>query len=208
VPNVLIVNGSLGGSTGNTAELLALAEEELAGQATVSHLELVRDPTLARVLEAAASADAFLFGTGTYWDSWGSPLQRFFEMTAHTEGMDYWFGKPAGVIVTAHAVGSKSVLSRLFGVLNVYGMLIPPLAGLAYTWANDTALASAADHLRRELWTPADVEVICHNLIEAIEGGRNWRRWPTCEGKSGDKWLFTYSDRAASESPNRPSAPA
>jgi len=195
VPHILIVNGSLGGNTGNTAELLALAEEWLTPEATVSHLELCREPTLDRILEEVSKADAFIFGTGTYWDSWGSPLQRFLEMTAHTEGMDYWFGKPVGVIVTAHAVGSKSVLSRLLGVLNVYGMMIPPLAGLAYTWANDAALVSAPDHLQRELWTPKDVEVVTHNLLEMLKGGKDWMSWPTCEGKSGDKWLFAYSQR-------------
>lgn len=195
MPNVLIVNGSLGGNTGNTAELLALAEERLADKVTVTHLELLREPTLDRILEAASRADAFLFGTGTYWDSWGSPLQRFLEMTAHTEGMPYWFGKPVGVIVTAHAVGSKSVLSRLLGVLNVYGMMIPPLAGLAYTWVNEAALATAPEHLQRELWTPNDIEVVCHNLLEMLEGGHDWKSWPTCEGKSGEKWLFTYSNR-------------
>lgn len=192
---MLIVNGSLGGNSGNTAELLAIAEEKLGEKATTSHLELLREPTLDRMLEAAAKADAFLFGTGTYWDSWGSPLQRFLEMTAHTEGMHYWFGKPVGVIVTAHAVGSKSVLSRLLGVLNVYGMMIPPLAGLAYTWVNDTALGTASEHLQRELWTPNDVEVVCHNLLEMVTGGHDWLSWPTCEGKSGEKWLFTYTSR-------------
>jgi hypothetical protein len=109
--------------------------------------------------------------------------------------MPYWFGKPVGVIVTAHAVGAKSVLSRLLGVLNVYGMLIPPLAGLAYTWANEAALPSAPEHLQREMWTPNDVEVVCHNLLEALNGGKDWMSWPTCEGRSGEKWLYVYSGR-------------
>lgn len=193
MPHVLIINGSLGGSTGNTAELLALAEERLVRQGTVTTLELVREPSMDRILEECSRADGFLFGTGTYWDSWGSPLQRFLEMTAHTEGMPYWFGKPVGAIVTAHAVGAKSVLSRLFGVLNVYGMLIPPLAGLTYTWANDVALANSPEHLSHELWTTNDVEVICHNLLEALRGGTEWHTWPTCEGRSSEKWLHVYS---------------
>lgn len=196
--NVLIVNGSLGGSLGNTAELLALAEERLGKEATVSTLELIREPSLDRILDACSQADAFIFGTGTYWDSWGSPLQRFLEMTAHTEAMDYWLGKPAGVIVTAHAVGAKSVLSRLMGVLNVYGMVLPPMAGLAYTWANEVALATAPEHLVREMWTPQDVDVICHNLLEVLRGGKDWHCWPTCEGKHGEKWLHVYSERIES----------
>lgn len=193
---VLIVNGSLGGAQGNTAELLALAEEALAPQAEIAHLELVREPSLERILREAECADGFLFGTGTYWDSWGSPLQRFFEITAATEGDPVWRGKPAGAVVTAHAVGAKGVLSRLLGVLNVYGMLIPPFAGLTYTYASHVALPHAPEHLARELWTPDDVAVVCHNLLEAIRGGRDWRAWPSNSGLSDLKWLDVYSRRA------------
>jgi hypothetical protein len=76
--HVLLINGSLGGNTGNTAELMALAEERLSKDVTVTHLELCREPSMDRILEEVSKADAFIFGTGTYWDSWGSPLQRFF----------------------------------------------------------------------------------------------------------------------------------
>jgi len=195
--NVLIVNGSLGGSAGNTAELLAIAEERLQKEVTVSYLELAREPTMDRILDAIAKADGFLFGTGTYWDSWGSPLQRFLEVTAHTEGQSYWVGKPACAIVTAHAVGAKGVLTRLLGVMNVYGTLIPPFAGFSYTFVADTALPHASDHLRNGLWTADDTDVVCHNLLEALKGGRNWKQWPTNEGRYGDKWLNVYSDRFA-----------
>lgn len=190
---ILIVNGSLGGSTGNTAELLAIAEEKLSREVAVTHLELIREPTMDRIEAAIRQADGFLFGTGTYWDSWGSPMQRFLEMTAHTEGSELWTGKPAAVIVTAHAVGAKSVLSRLIGVLNVFGMAIPPFAGFAYSYVNHVALPVAPAHLRNELWTPADVEVVCHNLLEALRGGQDWMCWPTNEGRSGEKWLDVYS---------------
>ncbi len=199
MPNVLIVNGSLGGSQGNTAELLAIAEERLRQEVDVTYLELVREPSMDRILEAVSEADGFLFGTGTYWDSWGSPLQRFLEMTAHTEGQSIWVGKPAGAIVTAHAVGAKGVLSRLLGVMNVYGALIPPFAGFNYTYVADTALPVASDHLRNELWTSEDTEVVCCNLLEAIRGGKNWKQWPTNEGKYGAKWLSVYTDKCEAE---------
>lgn len=192
--SVLIVNGALGGHAGNTAELLAQASDHMAQRVNVAYLDLSKEPPLKRILEAAKAADGFLFGTGTYWDSWGSPLQRFLEMTAHTEGSDMWFGKPAGVVVTAHAVGAKSVVSRLFGVLNSYGMLIPPMSGMAYTFVNDVALSHATEHLRGELWKSEDVDVVADNLVEAVAGGSNWRSWSTCEGLHGDKWLFAYSN--------------
>lgn len=190
---VLIVNGALGGALGNTAELLGLAEEAMAGRAKVTHLELNRSPRLDRITSLCGDAEAFLFGTGTYWDSWGSPLQSFFEDVAHTEGSEIWRGKPAGAIVTAHAVGAKVVLSRMQGVLNAFGMLIPPFGGMAYTWANDVALAHAPEHLARELWRPSDVEVVCHNVLEAATGGNAWKCWPTSHGVADEKWLTSYS---------------
>lgn len=198
--NVLIVNGSLAGSGGNTAELLALAEEHLTQRGhTASYLELARDPHLDRILEAARAADAFIFGSGTYWDSWGSPLQRFLEVTASSEGDPAWMGKPVGAIVTAHAVGAKGVLSRLFGVLNVYGMLIPPYAGIVYTYAAQTALQSPnlPAKLSKELWQVEDVEVIVHNLLAVVNRTFEWHTWPYDNVGATDKWLTVYSDRDA-----------
>jgi multimeric flavodoxin WrbA len=192
---VLIVNGGLGGRLGNTAELLAIAEDRLSPHANVAHLELCREPSLERILAACQASDGFLFGTGTYWESWGSPLQRFFEMTAHTEGGEVWRGKPAGAVVTAHAAGASSVLSRLLAVLNAYGMLIPPFGGMAYTWAADVARSIASDHLAREIGSPEDVAVVCHNLLSAMAGTQDWACLPTSEGRAGDKWLFAYSGR-------------
>lgn len=198
-PRILIVNGSLGGAQGNTAEILAIAEEALSEAADVAHLDLSRQPSLDRILDAAANADGFVFGTGTYWESWGSPLQMFFENTAHTEGDDYWFGKPAVAFVTAHAVGSRSILSRLFGTLNSFGMWIPPYGGLTYTRVNDVALPHANEEFARELWTPNDVTVVTHNLIQAVTGGKDWRQWPVNSGSATNKWLDCYSKRLSSE---------
>ena len=195
MPNILIINGSISGISGNTAELLALAEEKLSLEGEVSYLELCRDPSLEHILSMAEKADGFLFGTGTYWDSWGSPLQKFFEITSSTEGEKYWIGKPVGVIVTAHAVGAKGIVSRLFGVLNVYGMFIPPLAGFAYTHVNHVAIPHASESLKKELWTADDVEIVCHNLLEAAKGGKNWKQWPMDNLHFTDKWLDIYSSR-------------
>jgi len=43
--------------------------------------------------------------------------------------------------------------------------------------------------LKDELRTPADVAVVCHTLIQAVLGGKDWKSWPTCEGRHGEKWL-------------------
>ncbi|MCG9894222.1 MAG: NAD(P)H-dependent oxidoreductase [Fimbriimonadaceae bacterium] len=197
LPRVLIVNGSLAGPSGNTAELLGLAELALEGKAAIEHLDLSRRPHADRILEAVERADGFVFGTGTYWDSWSSRLQEFLEVTAHTEGFDIWVGKPAVLFATAHAVGAKGMLSRLMGVLNVYGLWFPPMAALGVTYVNQTAYPHADDHLRNELWTPADVDTLCHNLHQALTGEHDWRRWPTNSGRYGEKWLFCCSERVS-----------
>lgn len=190
MPHVVIFNGSPSGVSGNTAVILGAAEESLnkAGT-TVSYMDLCRNPSLERITEEAKKADAFIFGTGTYWDSWGSPMQRFFEETAATEGEDIWVGKPAGVIVTAHAVGGKGILSRLFGILNVYGMMIPPYSGICYTYVNHHALQTAPDGLRAELWKFEDVGVVCHNVLEALKSGKDWKSWGCAKVGGVEKWL-------------------
>ena len=72
-------------------------------------------------LEAALKmAEAVLFVTGTYWDSWGSPLQKFLEDHAYLETSPVLMGKPAGAIVLQHFCGGKAVLSRLQGVLSTW----------------------------------------------------------------------------------------
>jgi len=190
VSHIVIFNGSPSGVSGNTAVILGAAEEILKEQgSTVTYVDLCRNPSLERIIEEAKRADGFIFGTGTYWDSWGSPLQKFFEETAATEGEDYWVGKPVGVIVTAHAVGGKGVLSRLFGVLNVYGMLIPPLAGLCYTYVNHHAMPTAPEGLKSELWKFDDVQIVCGNLLEAVKGGKNWKSWGCAKVGGVEKWL-------------------
>lgn len=190
-----MVNGALGGAMGNTGELFALAEEAIGERAEIEHLELARQPHIDRILASVERADAFIFGTGTYWDSWSSYLQRFLEETAHTEGSPLWVGKPAAVFATAHAVGAKGIISRLMGVMNVYGCWFPPMAGLGITWVNVEAYKSANDHLRNELWTPADVNTVTHNLLEAVYGTHQWMQWPTNSGRFGEKWLYCYSGR-------------
>lgn len=190
MPHVVIFNGSLSGVQGNTAVLLAEAELFLTrAGATVTYIDLNRDPSLQRVLAEAEKADAFLFGTGTYWDSWGSPMQKFLEETAATEGEDVWLGKPAGILVTAHAVGGKGVLSRLMGILNVYGMAFPPFAGMCYTYVNHHALPSAPEGLVAELWKFEDVRVVCANLLEYLRGGNQWQSWGCAKVGGIEKWL-------------------
>ncbi len=187
-PPILFVNGALGGAEGNSAALLDLAARHLAPRAEVSRIDLSVEEGFATHAEAVGRAQGFVFATGTYWDSWGSPLQRFLEEATPTEGSDLWLGKPVAVLVTEHSVGGKGVLSRLQGVLSTFGLLLPPMAGLVLSAVAQGPPRAPPDP---DLWCPADLEIVCHNLLEAVSGGRAFRAWPTDPGSPGRRWLRT-----------------
>jgi chromate reductase len=187
-PKLLLVNGSLGGRDGNTAALLDLAARHLAPKTELFRIDLAERPGFGRHAASILEADAFLFATGTYWDSWGSPLQRFLEEATESEGTGAWLGKPAAALVTMHAVGGKGVLSRLLGVLNTLGCAIPPMGGLVVSLANQMALRAEEN---ADLWRPSDLEIVCHNLLEAANGGRDHRAWPVDREGYPGRWLQT-----------------
>lgn len=176
-PRILVLNGSLGGSRGNTASMLERTLGILRRRADADVCTLIDEPDIGAVLPRFAAADAFLFATGVYWDSWGSPLQRFFEEATASEGTDLWMGKPAALIVTMHAVGGKAVLSRLMGVLNSFGAYVPPMGGMTYSLANQLSARSGVTEDLADLWCEEDLDVVTHNLVEAACGTRRWRAW-------------------------------
>lgn len=176
----LLINASPGGSSGNCAHLMQLAAQHLQPTLRVQEVHLAAVKSMASLEPNLRQADCFLFVTGTYWDSWGSPLQRFLEELTPTEGSDLWLGKPAAVTVLMHSVGGKGVLSRLQGVLNTFGVMIPPMSGLVYSAVNHQVLNSAckSSPVAQDLWCLEDLEVVCHNLTQATLGTNQWRAWP------------------------------
>ncbi len=202
-PRVLLVNGSPSGKHGNTAHVLGQIAVHLQLGAAVESLVLMdgHDPNLleARVRES----DGFVFATGTYWDSWGSPLQRFLESLTSIEASDAWLGKPAAVLVTMHSVGGKGVLSRLQGVLNTLGLLLPPLTGWVYSAAAQAAIARLESRhhgdldpamlvqamIAEDLWRLADLEIVAHNLLAALYRTNNWKAWSVDREAFDVRWI-------------------
>jgi multimeric flavodoxin WrbA len=194
-PRIVILNAALNGAAGNTAAALAHLAALLAPSARLTTLTLVSSPGTAAPNDFAtlrptlAAADAFIFGTGTHWDSWSSHLQRFLESATPTEGTPLWLGKPAACVVTEHSVGGKAVLSRLQGVLVTLGCLIPPMSGLVLSRA---ALAAAAhdEATASDCWSADDLAVVAHNLLAAAQRRRpEWRTWPVDRGDLTARWL-------------------
>jgi multimeric flavodoxin WrbA len=205
--NVLIVNGSLGGSEGNSYELAKLFVPQLTYHgAQVEILNLnpkvgeVCMPDLASLESQLTWADAFVFVSGTYWSSWGSPMQMFIEHLTNFETSPLILGKPASVLITMHSVGGQEVMFRLQGVLASMGFLIPPLSSMVYSLhqhlIEDAALENTQlkEH-KDDFWSLRDLPYLAANLIEAIRSTRdsNFVAWPVDEKNASNLWMPTSS---------------
>ncbi len=135
-----------------------------------------------------AQADGFIFVTGTYWDSWGSPLQTFLEQVTELEGTSAFLGKPAVVMVLNHSVGGKGVLSRLQGVLSTLGCLIPPMSGIVYSWVNEQILKRKSQ-AAKDLWSLEDLEDIFENFQKSLESKVQWKSWSVDRKDYRKIWL-------------------
>lgn len=186
--NILIINGSLGGASGNTSILLTAAKKyisEHSGHYEIIHLENNESD----LKEKLSWADGFIFSSGTYWDSWGSPMQRFLETSTEFEASEIFLGKSASVIITMHSVGGKEVLSRLQGVLSTMGLAIPPMSGLVYSLSNHLALQNSQSDFSDDFWSLDDIEIVIHNLMTAVKGNRHYKSWPIDRKDPKRRWL-------------------
>lgn len=190
LPRILLVNAALNGGQGNTAVLLDRARMELNGRAEIAEVMLASTPSYDRIRPELARAQGLVIGTGTHWDSWSHVLQRFLEEATPDEGSALWLGKPAAVLVTMHSVGGKAVLSRLQGVLNTFGCILPPMTGLVYSHVNQLALQSGTP-IESDIWSPDDVEIVCHNLLVALGREQAYRAWPTDRTSYRDRWIVS-----------------
>jgi multimeric flavodoxin WrbA len=189
---VLIIDGSLGGASGNSQQLIQVVNQELKKyqvQTDLIHLKENPELKLDWMKEKISWAQAYIFISGTYWDSWSSLLQKFLEVATEFEGTDIFLGKPAGVFITMHSVGGKEVLSRLQGVLNTMGLAIPPMSGMVYSLATHIALKDENTDFAADFWSMEDCEIIVHNLITYLDGKRTYRAWPVDRKDPTRKWL-------------------
>lgn len=192
--NILIINGSLGGKNGNTSVLIEAAIKNLNkhnAKIKTLHLEDLNDKDSAELEIHLRWANGFIFTSGTYWDSWGSPLQKFLEQTTKYEASDLFLFKPASVMISMHSVGGKEILSRLQGVLNTIGIQIPPMSGLVYSLATHLALNNneSENSFNDDFWSLDDIEITTHNLITAIKKQNDFKAWPVDKKDPKRRWL-------------------
>jgi multimeric flavodoxin WrbA len=172
VKNILIINGALGGRAGNTFMLLKKIKKMILkthSEVKVKTIHLHPSFSWNSVKRNIKKADCLIFATGTYWDSWGSPMQQLFEKMTSLEGSKYLVGKPACAIVTMHSVGGKEVSSRILGNLVSLGCMIPPFAGFAYSYADHVAhkTRTSGRRLLDDVWHIQDLQTLLNNLIKA-----------------------------------------
>ena len=176
---LLLLNGSLRGPAGNTASLLQRASHSLPEDWQTDILCLA---DYAGSMEALAdqllTADAFLIGSGVYWGSWGSPLQRFLEVISGHELSPCFMGKPAGALISADSVGGLDVAQRLLGAFSLLGCLVPPLSTVVVSRAA-CAAAAADPEANADVWQLEDLDVVVRNLVLARGmSAQPWATWP------------------------------
>ncbi|MBH47900.1 MAG: hypothetical protein CME71_06980 [Halobacteriovorax sp.] len=198
---ILIINGSYNGDAGQSALIAQKITSELAKHCEYKTLVLKDSRNMDEWHKLTSWAEGFIFLTGTYWDSWGSPLQSFLEQTTEWETSSRWLGKPAAVIVTMHSVGGKSVLSRLQGVLSTLGLNLPPLSGLVFSLTTHLLQTNKSDH-GDDFWDLGEINHLVHNLNVQIELNQklkpNWSSWKVDRSDVKRTWLspkdFTLKD--------------
>jgi multimeric flavodoxin WrbA len=189
--NILIINGSINGKSGNSQVVI----EKMISHFPSSNynLEIIELSTYLEhspinLKEKLNWADGFIFTTGTYWDSWGSPFQNFLETITEFEASPILLFKPCSVVVTMHAFGGKEVLSRIQGVLNTMGLMIPPMSGLVYSLATMKALESN-DSFALDFWSLEDLEILAHNLKAAVNKDYQFIPWPVDRKDPKRRWV-------------------
>ena len=176
---LLLLNGSLRGSTGNTARLLERAQDSLPANWQSDSLSLPEySGTIEGIAERLLAADAFLIGTGVYWGSWGSPLQRFLEVMSAYELSPCFLGKPAGAALSADSIGGLDVAQRLLGAFSLLGCVVPPLSTLVVSRVAEAATRADAQ-ANEDVWQAADLRVVVQNLVLAQRlRSVPWATWP------------------------------
>lgn len=179
---IVLLDGSLHGKGGNThgvtEDLLAL----LPGYFEIDYVELKNVGNTLELKERLRDAYGFIIATGTYWQSWGSPLQRFFEQTTAWEASDLWMGKPVCTVVTMHSIGGVEVMSRLQSNVNMLGAFIPPMCSIVHSHVNQMAGESADGKKSEDIWDLRALPTIAHNFQQAVDNTHHYQSWKVDQG--------------------------
>lgn len=182
---ILIINGSLRGTAGNSCALSKMAEDHLRsdlGMACSVFTLTDPKPAIQEVYDLISSHDGILVLTGVYWNNWSSPLQRFIEIVSTFENSPAFFGKPVACAVTMDSVGGIEVAGRLHAVFSGLGCWSPPCSTLVLSRVGQEALKAQADGPNEDVWRIDDLKIVLKNLVAAASfKNDNWVAWPHVE---------------------------
>ncbi len=169
---LLALNGSVRGDDGDAAEALKAALA-FAGDVDVAPVTLATyRGTVEAMVQLLTDADALLIATGTYWGSWGSPLQRFLEVMTPLEATPAFLGKPAACVVTMDSVGGVDIGTRLLGALGMMGCCTAPFPLVVLSRVGFAVQGKPGFD---DVWQPRDLEVTVTNLIASARATRQTR---------------------------------
>ncbi len=186
---ILILNGSPQGPRSNSQKLIKKLIKELDSSLHADCVHLSQKKYSQKLRSQIAAADGLIFVSGTYWDSWGSPLQEFLEKATVLEGSNAVVGKPCAVFILMHSVGGKGVLSRLQGVLSTLGFLIPPMSGMVYSSLSHRIAKGPQKNMDEDIWHLNDTKLILGNFRLALEIQKKWVCWPVDRKNFERLWL-------------------
>lgn len=177
---LLAINGSVRGDDGDGAEVLRAALA-FAGDVEADMVTLASyGGTVEAMVDRVCAADAFLLVTGTYWGSWGSPLQRFLEVLTPLEASAAFLGKPAACVVTMDSVGGSDVGARLLAALGTMGCTTAPFPLVVLS---RTGLAVQGRPGFDDVWQPKDLEVTVTNLLARAGERPAYAAWSVDRGR-------------------------
>jgi NAD(P)H-dependent FMN reductase len=192
---LVVLDGSLRPSAGNTARALSLCIASLPADVTVDSVALaLYSGTVGELAARLRAADGFLVGTGTYWGSWGSPLQQFLELMTPYEATDAFLGKPASVVVTMDSTSGSEVAARLSANFVTLGCYTPPFGFMALSRVG-VALGEHSSDSVGDVWSGADLAVLAENLVLAARAPRiAFRAWSVERAAFEDRpWPSSHS---------------
>ncbi|PZR19253.1 MAG: FMN reductase [Flavobacterium psychrophilum] len=182
--NILLINGSIRGELGNAGAIVQQAASYLKQKHNVSSSILTLSQlksSIAGVYDLLNSSRGFFVTTGTYWNSWGSPLQRFLEVMTAFENAPALFGKPVSCAITMDSVGGTDVAARLHFAFAGLGCWSPPCSTIVLSRTGQEAIAASAgkeDDPNEDVWRLSDLEVVLDNLVTATQIKPDWKCWP------------------------------
>lgn len=184
-PKLLIINGSIRGSDGNSGRIIDWIQRSVAENsvADLSQLTLADPmPAVGQVRNLLASHDGFFAVTGNYWSSWGSAMQRFLEVMTFCENGPEFFGKPFACAVTMDSVGGADVASRLHAAFSGLGCWSPPCSTVIISRVAVEAIRANEGKdcdENEDVWRIDDLEIVLNNLMASCKVQRDiWTNWP------------------------------